>query len=359
MQLHLTNYRCFTNSSFLLPSGSFIITDNNGSGKTSILSAIYSLHTGKAFPSSKFVDYLQSGKDYFGIGTDDIGWFLSAKISATGRLVTKLSKPSSLNQNNVLTYQPSDNFWLYQSRSNKLGVLDQIIGQSNRDFLENNTKLIKFVKNKVALLRECRHKNYTDEIMIKYLGDQILEKSKVVWQHRMEFLINIQDRLNEFLDMIKSPVSGWKIHLEVSSIAGKRIWFKDIDKYRNINKFYEELQTGSFDHMSLWQIEALVDKVLFGAQRDDFCFISGNLRIEQVLSRGEMRLFVLWLKKNNTNPEQTIWLLDDIFNELDDEREQFLMSNIFKNCKQIVATGTRCGLINLEQRTVDSLRVEL
>ena len=385
MYLTLNNYRCFTSASFTIPDTDFIILDKNGSGKTSILSALYSIYTGKPLPNTKFPEYLQSDQDYFGISTDDSSWFINGKISPSGRLVTKYSNPYEIKYT-ILTYQPSDNYWLQQSRSSKLSTLDQIIGQTNPDYLKLIANLDRVCKNKLSLLKESKIIGKTDIIMVNFLGQQILDLSKQIWSIRWTFLDNIRVYMAQFSTMIQSPVTDWQIQIEITGASGNKINIQNLSKF---NRQFGELNSPSLEGVArsdgvvflanktiideakifelqnlnninfeqLWQRELACEKVLFGANRDDFNIIHGKLKIEQVLSRGEIRLFVLWVKKLGINPQETIWLLDDIFNELDDEREQFLMSNIFDGCKQIIATGTRCSLKDLEQKSVESLRI--
>jgi recombinational DNA repair ATPase RecF len=382
MHLTLTNYRCFDTGNFEIPDGDFIILDKNGSGKTSILSAIYSLHTGKPLPNTKFPEYLKTTKDYFGISTDDSEWFINGKISPSGRVVTKYSDPNE-ERNTILTYQPNDNYWLQQSRSSKLNTLDQIIGQTNPEYLTLISNLDKICKSKLSLLKESNLSGRSDMIMVNFFGNEILKLSKQIWNIRWNFLIKICNHVHEFSDMINCPIKDWHIQTEITSANGNKINIQNLGKYILKSAPAQGLthkETGVFEDDTLaaidttqifalqnlnkinfeqlWQRELACEKVLFGANRDDFNFIHGKLKVEQVLSRGEIRLFVLWVKKLGIEPSETIWLLDDIFNELDDEREQFLMQNIFCGCKQIIATGTRCSLTNLEQRSVDSLEVK-
>lgn len=356
MHLNLTNYRCFSSASFEIPDVDFIILDKNGSGKTSILSALYSLYTGKPLPNTKFPEYLQSSQDYFGIGTDDSNWFINGKIGPSGRLTAKYSNPNQI-KNTIITYQPNDNYWLQQSRSSKLSTLDQIIGQKDSEYLKLIASLDRVCKNKLSLLKESNINGIHDQIMINFLGQEILNLSRQIWLTRWAFLDDVSERIEEFSDMVQSPIELWKVQIEIIGANGNKLNIQDLGKYEGRYEDIFQLQNlSNIDFEKLWQRELTCEKVLFGANRDDFNFIHGKLKIEQVLSRGEIRLFVLWIKKLGIDPSNTIWLLDDIFNELDDEREQFLMQNIFSGCKQIIATGTRCSLNNLEQRSVESLK---
>jgi DNA replication and repair protein RecF len=359
MLLKLNNYRCFDSVEFQLPSTNFILLDNNGSGKTSILSAFYSLHTGQPFPNTKFGNYLKLNCEYFGIGTTDPSWFVNGKISPSGRVTTKYSNPTKLetDQKTILTYQPTDNYWLSQSRGNKLATLDAIISQTSQEYTLLLKELEKLTKSKLEILKKSILNKENDPIMIQYLGQNIHLISLKIWQVRHRFFKHIQNNLSQFSSFISSPANNWEIHWEIVDSKGKKQVIKNLDQdFEQILPILHDIEP---DFMSLWQKEVLLEKVLYGANRDDFEIvdkgINKGLNIEQILSRGEMRLFVLWVKKLNTIPKDTIWLLDDVFNELDDDREQILLESIFDKSHQIIATGTRCNLQNLPKFKVQEL----
>jgi DNA replication and repair protein RecF len=352
MLLTLNNYRCFEHIQFDLPDTNFVLLDENGSGKTSILSAFYSLYTGQPLPSTKFGQYLKLGSQYFGISTTDSDWFLNGKISPSGRVVAKYSNPN-ISDMTILTYQPTDNYWLSQSRGTKLQILDGILSQTSSGYSTLLKHLDKLIKSKLELLKQSNITGQNDEVMIKYLGQTINELSHKIWSVRCKFLIHIDTHLSQFEALINNRNINWQINWEITDIAGRKKTIRNIKDFDFESSF--KMQNIDIDFMLLWQKELICEKVLFGAHRDDFEIVSNRLSIEQILSRGEMRLFVLWVKKLGTVPNQTIWLLDDIFNELDDTREKILLDQVFVDSHQIIATGTRCNLDNLAKFKVSEL----
>lgn len=361
MLINLHNYRCFDQLNLQLPDSNFIILDDNGSGKTSILSAFYSLYTGQPLPNTKFSQYLKVGTEYFGVGTDDSAWFITGKVSPSGRVTTKYSNPKTADKKTILTYQPIDNYWLSQSRVSKLTILDNIIAQTSGDYLILLKQLEKLTKAKLELIKKTNQTGQTDKVMVQYFGQNILLVSNKIWFVRHKFLSYIQKQMSQFDSFIQTNIFSWEVNWQIVDIYGKKQNYRDLDS----DKLYSQITDLALENnfMELWQRELILEKVLFGANRDDFEFIGtnlgGRLNIEQILSRGEMRLFVLWVKKLNTIPNETIWLLDDIFNELDDRREQILLESVFQNSSQIIATGTRCNLQNLPKFTVSDLKTSL
>jgi recombinational DNA repair ATPase RecF len=319
----LTNWRSFSSTTLHLPQKSFLIQDKNGSGKTSILSAMYSLYTGQPFPNTKFPDFLRQNQQYLGISTENNEWYINGQISPSGRLVIKRSTPQFDTRSVVLTYQPNDNYWLELSRGQKLGILDALLSQVYiKEYVTVLGDLEKVVKGKTNLLKYYHDTGVKpDEIIARQLHEKVVVFSDRLWSLRAEFFEFVESRLVDFSNLISSELTNWRVKIH---------------------------KKGDFsgDFEGMWHKEMVVGKVLYGAQRDDFSIEAGHLGAQQVLSRGEMRLLVLYIK--NLAREMitasdicTIWLLDDVFNELDDEREEIVCRQILDQADYFIATGTR------------------
>ena len=123
LKINLNYWRCFEQKSFYLPDHSFLLCDENGSGKTSLLSAYYSLLTGKPWPSTKWKDNLMQGRDYFGVSISE-DWNITGKIAPSGRLITQSVFLSDVIRPKIITYLPVDNYFLTLPRVQKLSVVD-------------------------------------------------------------------------------------------------------------------------------------------------------------------------------------------------------------------------------------------
>jgi len=63
-ELKLHNFRCFTSSSINLSPGINFFYGDNGSGKTSILEAIYMCSSGRSFKSSNIQSLISTDRDF-------------------------------------------------------------------------------------------------------------------------------------------------------------------------------------------------------------------------------------------------------------------------------------------------------
>jgi recombinational DNA repair ATPase RecF len=345
LDLIIHNWRCFGEKSFSLPSESFVISDENGKGKTSLLSAIYSLYTGQPWIGTRFSDSLKQRENYFGILTPYPNWSLSGQISPSGRLVNKYSKPDffpfpiSQIQPSIFTYTPQDNQMLSLSRSSKLAHFDEIIGQIYPEFEADRRKLDKQVKAKAAYLKHCFEcESQGEEAMVISLAEEINTISLRMWGVRNRFFVSLQSYLLTFESWIQSPLREWNFKHTISFIDGRTYPFS-LDLVRTLT---------NHEIMNLWQKERIIGKVMYGAQRDDVMIVSGHTQSEISLSRGEMRLLVLFLKSSaqkilfELHPEKPVfWLLDDVFNEFDDKREDIVFQEILKPTQFSIITSTR------------------
>ncbi len=460
--LTLHNWRCFEVAKFQIPSENFLILDANGQGKTSLLSAYYSLLTQEPWPDTKFIHSIKLGQTYFGLSLESK---LETRLKSATEKTSKSSLKSSLaseltidfennpenifddnitentkeqssnitlngritgsrvtnkyesnlesNSNSfktsktlVLTYQPTDNYWLSNSRESKLGVLNNIINNINPQYSSYNKKLNQLVKAKTSLLKHIVEQGYWEnnyiaedsQNVLNNFNVEILELSLKIWEIRIEFMNFWNESMVEFTRLIDCKITNWHIELQATNNLTSKALIRnfgeflkpfvdteeDLGNKENYANLKKALNLNNIDWKTVNRKELSSSRVLFGAQRDDFVIFADQIPLHNILSRGEMRLFVLWSKslvtsfeqekkkikaenKTNTNLElltipkdsktSIIWLLDDVFNELDTEREVNLINTILKDSKQIIATGTKASSQVLKVYNLQELRI--
>lgn len=351
--LLLHNWRCFGHNAFEIPEHSFALIDSNGAGKSSLLTALYSIYTGRSWPGIKLGENMTAGQSYFGVLTDMPDWSFSGQIGSTGRLSTRFQKPQ-LSEDSVwpvlFTYSPDDNYWLSLPRNYKLGKLDILIGSINPDYLGLISKLDKFVRAKQKALKNSQ---FTDFRMVVVITESIHELSKKIWDIRKGFLDYIESNFGEYVDWINSPLEEWIVEYEISDSFGVRRRFDT----RLINTELSEQQI-----QKLWEKERMIGKVMYGAQRDDFNFVCQSIKAQHSLSRGENRLLTLFVKYLTQQKvlemeprSQIWWLLDDVYNELDSHREDILQTKVLDFANFSIYSGTRIPQTSTTTYTIADL----
>ena len=354
------NWRCFSKLDVSIPSSPFVISDENGSGKTSLLAAFYSLHTGQPWPQTRLIESLKNSTDYYGVITHFPDWSLSGQINPSGRLTNKYQQPKShpftskkdLLFPQIFTYLPNDNIWFNMSRSSKLATLDSLLSLCYYDdYTSALKKLNRLIKAKSELIRYTRdHSVSPDMTMVNYLSDQILEYSNILWRYRSEFFDIIRSSLPEFQKWIQN------------SIATIRVKHKITDQNGLQNENNLDVPLNSLNWEKLWVKEISAGKPLFGAHRDDFVLQMNHLQVQNMFSRGEMRLLVLFIKSiaqqiylQKSPNRQTFWLLDDVFNELDSKRETIFFHNVLNSSKFYIITSTKKVEIPITQFSINDI----
>ena len=350
MLLQLHNWRCFEQAKFQLPSSSLVIVDRNGSGKTSLLSAIYSLFTGLPFPETKFTFCLKQDTTYFGLQilNQPKAWFLNGKLSPNNhRLTTKWEIPELLHLDfakqlvfakelQIFTYLPTDNYWLTLSRSDKLRVLDDLLGQIyGPDYNHSLKRLHQVQAQKLAIIRHCKQHNQPLDYSLYLTYSQLLfEHSVKLWHYRANFFQFWQAHLPELNPWLGRHYDYWQIRWEITNHLGQK---QPVLNFTNLT-----LEPPNWPQLATQELAA--EKLLYGAQRDDFKILCNQTDCTNLLSRGELRSLILFSKYLATqlNPKPyTIWLLDDVFNELDSHREKLIVQNLLHEAHWFVATATK------------------
>jgi len=347
MLLEINNWRCFENQNFLLPDSSFCISDQNGIGKTSILSAIYTLYTNQGWYEQNLKACLRHGQNYFGLKNEYISF--NSKLEPTGRLKSKqefLTEDST--KPLILTYSPIDNQLLSLTRSKKLNFIDQILGQLLPSYNTNLKVLNKLISHKQALIKSVVEDNQIlDKTLLHTTNQSIWNFSWYFWLERAKFL----DFLNQNLPNVESWLNLNFIGFSINYLTTTENTNQIKTNFDDIYKLYQQKDEVNLEQyfQKIWQRELAAMRCLWGAQRDDFEIYLQDQEASEVLSRGQMRLLVLWLKYLGYNYAleklelklSVWWLLDDAFNELDDIREEILIKNILSKIDFYLITSTR------------------
>ena len=339
--LRVQNFR--THSDFILEIGekSTLISGSNGSGKTSLLEAIYFALQGTSFRSSDKEILRNDGSSWFRIDLKDSKDSLRTIIfndtvqKSKKQFLIDGNKKARLSANlriPVVLFEPDDLQLLTGSPARRRNFLDYFLSQIFPSFQLALTRYNKALKQRNILLKRdnvSKDELFPWNLMLAEYGAEIISK-------RQDFL----ELLNSKIEEVYFEISGAKDEIKIDYL-GEKVSKNEILAILSNN------------------IER--DKILgytnFGPHKHDIQFNFNKKPAQDVASRGENRSLVLALKFIETDiladltAKRPIVLLDDVFSELDDDRQKLLTKHFSKY--QTIITST--NKIKVEDCKITSL----
>ena len=340
--LRVQNFR--THSDFILEIGekSTLISGANGSGKTSLLEAIYFALQGTSFRSSDKEILRNDGSSWFRIDLKDSKDSLRTIIfndaiqKSKKQFLVDGNKKARLSANlriPVVLFEPDDLQLLSGSPTRRRNFLDYFLSQIFPSFQLALARYNKALKQRNNLLKRdnvSKDELFPWNLMLAEYGAEIISK-------RQDFL----ELLNSKIEEVYFEISGVKDEIKIDYLGEK------VSKNEILAILSENIER---------------DKILgytnFGPHKHDIQFIFNKKPAQNVASRGENRSLVLALKFIETDiladltSKRPIVLLDDVFSELDDERQKLLTKHFSKY--QTIITSTNeievedCKITSLE-----------
>lgn len=322
--ISLTNFRNH-NSYFLnLKPTTTLILGPNGSGKTSVLEAIYILTQGKSFRASD-PEIIQRDAPFYRIELKyDSGEEVTATFDGQNKTFSVLDKKfrrlPKKNKYPIVFFEPKDLNLISGSPSRHREYFDRYFGQLSEEYSSALSRYEKTLKQRNELLK-------SDLTTISDLFSWNLLLAKLgtnLYRLRKNLTLEINQTLNQIYYSIAENQD--KVQLFYSSEIN------NLSESQYLSKLEQDFEKDHFlGHTS------------FGIHRDDFQFFFNDCLANGSASRGETRSIILALKFVEAATlfsklkKKPIVLLDDVFSELDETRRKCLVKN-FEN-HQVVITS--------------------
>ncbi len=317
-KLSVQNIRSHSELSIVLSPTITVITGANGSGKTSLIEALYIALQGSSFKGSDN-DVLRHESPWWKIDVE-LDEYIKRSVTFNPslesgrkkiivddktmyRLLPKYKHP-------VVLFEPDDLRLLHGSPTRRRQFIDHFISQLDPMYQNALHKYERALKQRNNLLKQqytTADELFAWDITLSEYGAYIIEK-------RIAFIEKINSQLNDAYNIIAKTKDVVSIHYSHTYIG-------DIKQ-----KLLNDLHSHSGR-------DAIVGFTSIGPHRHDVVFQFNYSPALSVISRGEVRTIVLALKflevdiiEQITNIKPII-LLDDVFSELDDSRQKYLMDS--------------------------------
>jgi len=328
-KLSIENIRSHGNFTTELPHKTTVITGPNGSGKTSIIEAIYIALQGSSFKGVDN-DVLQNNKQWWKINihfdddtkrsitynseknTSKKQFTIDDKI--TYRLPQKHKYP-------IVLFEPNDLRLLNGSPTRRRQFIDRFISQLNPQYGAILHKYERALKQRNNLLKKAYTGN--DELFVWNIA--MSEYGAYIIEQRIEFIEQINSVLNDAYDSVVGKKDQVSVHYSHTYIG-------DV-KQKIINELHNNIEK-----------DKIIGNTSVGPHRHDMVFMFNDSPALSVASRGEIRTIVIALKFLEVDIIEKITgikpiiLLDDVFSELDELRQKTLSDTIREH--QVIITTT-------------------
>lgn len=310
----IINYKNVVTREFELDLNINCFTGNNGVGKTTILDAVYYLAFGKSYFNPIASQNIRHNEEFFVIdgrfekNDDEERIVCSLKkgqkksIKRNGKLYDKLSDHVGLIP--LVMISPADRDLIIEGSETRRKFIDNVISQSDKDYLQKLINYNKVITQRNALLKYFALNNVFDSTTLEVYNDQLSDYGAVIHTKRKQFL-------EEFIPILKE---------RYATIAGTA---------EQIDLTYDS-QLNEMSLPELFKTNLSKDRVLqytsVGIHKDDLKFELDGFPIKKFGSQGQQKSFLIALKLaqfdfiKNRAKVKPILLLDDIFDKLDENR---------------------------------------
>jgi DNA replication and repair protein RecF len=307
-----------------------IVLGRNGQGKTNLLEAVYFLATTKSFRTNRIASVFRfDSPSVYVAGSlerDGVTRTLSVglELGESRRRVLmvngeKIALPAYLNAMSVFAYSQSRLEILRGAPEEKRRFLDRGIASINPQYLGQLSRYLRVLKQRNALLAEDPSASSLDA-----WNDELVSAAAPIHRARAAYALEIAASFTRIVE-----THGYHVRdLEIV--------------YRGSGEEDELRET----LLRIRRHELRARMTLTGPQRDTIDFLVGGRNAAEVLSGGELKMTVLFLKFAKVelfrarHDEPPLFLLDDIDAELDLEVLQKLLSGL-PSKTQVFATSAK------------------
>ena len=336
-KLSLINYKNIQSATLELSPKINCFIGQNGVGKTNVLDAIYYLSFCHSANNPIDSQVLRHGEEFFMIEgsyrgeriTDDDALLITCGFKPGSKKHFKKNKKEYKRLSEhiglipVVMVSPSDTLLIDGGSEERRRLMDMVISQYDRSYIDALNRYNKALQQRNTMLKAEEEPNID---VMSLWEEQMAIAGELIYQKRDAFVEEMVPIFQRFYETI----SGNREQVALNYVS-----------HCQRGPLLEVIQRDRFK-------DRAVGYSLHGIHRDDLTFALGGHQMKREGSQGQHKTFVIALKLaqfdflKRTNTQTTpLLLLDDIFDKLDAQRVEQIVSLVAGNeFGQIFITDT-------------------
>ncbi|MBP6121665.1 MULTISPECIES: DNA replication/repair protein RecF [Providencia] len=337
-RLLIRDFRNIEDADLSLANGFNFLIGPNGSGKTSVLEAIYTLGHGRAFRSIQANRVIRHEQEQFILHgklshldaeRKDLSLGLSknregeSKVRIDGTDGHKIAELAKLLPMQLIT--PEGFTLLNGGPKYRRAFIDWGCFHNNSLFFSVWSDLKRLLKQRNAALRQV-----TRYDQIRHWDKQLAPLSEQISQWRHEYIAGIAGNIEQTCQQFLPEFS--------LSVSFQRGWDKDIDYSVQLERQFER--------------DRALTYTASGPHKADLRIRANGTPVEDMLSRGQLKLLMCALRLaqgeyfTQQSGQRCLYLLDDFASELDSGRRQLLAARLKATQAQVFVSAITSEQVN-------------
>lgn len=308
-KLSVINYKNIATATLELSPKINCLIGQNGVGKTNVLDAIYFLSFCHSANNPIDSQVIRHGEEFFMLeGNYDEDLHITAAMKKGAKKHFKRNKKEYKRLSEhiglipIVVVAPSDTLLIEGGSEERRRLMDMVISQYDRSYIDAMNRYNKALQQRNALLKQ---EEEPDNEVISLFEEQMAMEGEKIYQRRKAFI----EELTPIFQRIHETISENREQVSLTYLS-----------HCQRGPLLEVIQRDRFK-------DRAVGYSLHGIHRDDLEFTLGGHPMKREGSQGQNKTFVIALKLaqfdflKRTNSKTTpLLLLDDIFDKLDARR---------------------------------------
>ena len=334
--LSILNFKNYNQAELKFSVGVNCFTGMNGSGKTNLLDAIYYLSMCKSYFNLSDSQNIKDDEDLFVIQGQyynsiqkDLEVFCSFKKNGYKTMKLNRKEYDKLSDHigliPIIIITPSDNSLITEGSEERRRLIDSIISQYNKQYLETLINYNKILMQRNKLLKEAAINNHYDISLFDIYDQQLAEYGNKIYKQRTNFINELKPIFQNYYESIAN--TNEKADLSYQS------QLTEADFYTSLkNNFHKD---------------KILEYTSIGVHKDDLFLTLNKKPVKKIASQGQQKTYLVSLKLaeydflEKYSGKKPILLLDDIFDKFDSQRVKNIINlTIQPHFGQIFITHT-------------------